>query len=135
LERPQKLALLTRALACLEWVDDHRGAIMVLRSSDFDQTGAKLEETENIVDVPQMVSTVQVVVLITQADTSNGDRSIRMSFRSKPGPGAIDVARLAQDFGGGGHARAAGAKTGGSIEDVVEKVKTLLSDAMTESAQ
>ena len=33
-----------------------------------------------------------------------------MSFRSKPGPDAINVIDLAAPFGGGGHARAAGAK-------------------------
>ena len=138
LERPQKLALLTRALSGLEWVADQRGAVMVLKASDFAQTGARTEETENIVDVPQVVATVQVVVLITQTQAGTDgspDGAIRLSFRSKPGPGAVDVAQLAQHFGGGGHARAAGAKTGEPLSDVVERVKSLLAKSIPPEAE
>jgi phosphoesterase RecJ-like protein len=45
--------------------------------------------------------------------------AIRVSFRSK---GAIDVSKFAEQFGGGGHARAAGAKIEGELEAVRERV-------------
>ncbi len=133
--RPEKLALQIRALESLKLHAAGRVALMVLSADDFIQTGAILEETERFVDMPQSVRSVEVVVLITQppphhtqapSATSSGapadGQTIRLSFRSKPGPNAVDVARLAGQFGGGGHARAAGAKVKAPLEQVVEQV-------------
>ncbi|MEX0778030.1 MAG: DHH family phosphoesterase [Phycisphaeraceae bacterium] len=141
-ERREKLALLTRALDSLELFADGAAALMTLRAEDFTETGAMLEETERIIDVPQIVSGVQVVALVTEPPppperppASTDDRgkgngkdpaAIRLSFRSKPGPGAVDVAKLASQFGGGGHARAAGAKIRGSLREVRNKVAAAL---------
>lgn len=125
-ERPQKLALLIRALDSLELVGDGRVAIMTLRAADFADTGALLEETERFVDLPQSVATVQVVVLVTETPPEHlEDRRsmIRISFRSKPGVHAVNVAKLAEQFGGGGHARAAGAKVAGSLADVLGRIR------------
>ncbi len=44
---------------------------------------------------------------------------IKVSFRSM---GAVDVADLAHQFGGGGHKKAAGASFEGSMADVEAKV-------------
>jgi len=129
--RPEKLALQIRALESLQWHADGRIALMVLRASDFIETGALLEETERFVDMPQSVESVEVVVLITQTPPNrkngkpvSGDQGqvIRLSFRSKAGIHAVDVARLAANFGGGGHARAAGAKVKESVDQVIKKV-------------
>jgi phosphoesterase RecJ-like protein len=140
-ERPAKLALLARAVQSLSLMADNRAAVMVLRAGDFAQTGALIEETEQLVDLPRAVGSVQVVALIVEppgtdhvgavtpahhdrpGHSREADRkAIRVSFRSKPGPHAIDVSALAQRFGGGGHARAAGAKVAEPLEQVVEQV-------------
>lgn len=130
-ERREKLQLLIRALDSLELLADGRVAIMTLRAHDFADTGALIEETERFVDVPQIVETVQVVVLITEpppslTEWSNGTPAAgqtRLSFRSKPGPDAVNVARLAEQFGGGGHARAAGAKLDTPVPVVQARVR------------
>jgi phosphoesterase RecJ-like protein len=127
-ERPEKLALMTRALDSLKMLSGGRLAVMVLRSSDFVETGAMLEETERFVDIPQMVSTVRVVALLVEppvggtSGSASDSPAIRIGFRSKPGPRAVNVARLAQQFGGGGHAQAAGAKVTGALDQVVSRV-------------
>ncbi len=137
-DRPQKLALLTRALQSLTLHEQGRVAVMTLRASDFAQTGAMLEETERFIDLPQIVQTVELVVLITEpppeARTTTPARraedklpgAIRVSFRSKPPmPGAddaVNVAQLAGKFGGGGHARASGAKINADWDEVVNTV-------------
>lgn len=133
--RPEKLALQIRALESMALHADDRVALMVLRADDFLQTGAMLVETERFVDMPQSVQSVQVVVLITQppphhkhgqvvtaTDDASNVPAIRLSFRSKPGPHAVDVAKLAGQFGGGGHARAAGAKVKAPLEQVIQQV-------------
>lgn len=141
-ERPEKLALLIRALDSLEMRADGRAAIMTLRSDDFKSTHALLEETERFVDVPQIVGSVEVVVLVTEPpaaakyeSTGDGQRretpAIRLSFRSKPGDDAINVADLAATFGGGGHARASGAKVEASLNEVLGKVRDAVDQAFS----
>jgi phosphoesterase RecJ-like protein len=133
-ERTQKLALLCRALDSLELVADGRIALMHLHAADFVQTGAWAEETERFIDVPQMVASVEAVVLAVETlpGDPNGAASrsegggVRLSFRSKVGPDAMNVAELAARFGGGGHARAAGAKLAGPLDAVLDQVRTAL---------
>ncbi|MEM6459000.1 MAG: DHH family phosphoesterase [Planctomycetota bacterium] len=124
-ERPEKLALLTRALQNLQLHGRGRAAVMPLRAIDFHQTGALPEETERLIDTPQMVSGIDVFVVVTEAVNDDGSPATRMSFRSKPGDNeaqAVNVAALAARFGGGGHARAAGAKVDRPIDDVLNQL-------------
>jgi phosphoesterase RecJ-like protein len=136
-ERPEKLALLTRALDSLKLLADGKAALMVLRGDDFQQTGALEEETERLIDIPQQIGTVRVIALISERTISNGMQArpqTRLSFRSKPGPNAVNVAELAHRFGGGGHARAAGAKVDAPLEDVVQRVSAALNEAVANGA-
>lgn len=128
-ERPAKLALLTRALDSLTLLAGGRAAVMHLTRQDFEMTGALQEETERLIDVPQQVASIQVVALITEStvETEDGPKPLaRISFRSKPrsagGPDAVNVADLAGELGGGGHARAAGAKLQAPIDEAVRRV-------------
>ncbi|MFA9477494.1 bifunctional oligoribonuclease/PAP phosphatase NrnA [Phycisphaerales bacterium AB-hyl4] len=130
-ERPEKLALLTRALDSLKLLANGQAAVMTLNSDDFLETGALEEETERLIDVPQQVGTIRVIVLVAEKRGNNEDDVItRLSFRSKPGEDAINVAELANRFGGGGHARAAGAKVPGPANEVVPKVEQALVDVL-----
>ncbi len=134
-ERVEKLALLTRAVSSLEVVAGGRAAVMTLTEADFEQTGAFEEETERLVNLPLQVGTIEAVVLAAESRGPDG-LITRLSFRSKPGrtriaAGAtldegVNVAELAQRFGGGGHARAAGAKAEGSAAGVLPLVRTAL---------
>lgn len=125
-DRPQKLALLTRALTAARTVADGRAIVMVLRAADFDETGAKAEETERLIDVPQSVRAIQVVALVVEQHGG----PVRVSLRSKPVADAINVSELAQRFGGGGHARAAGAKVDQPLEKVVESIVAAIEQQM-----
>ncbi|MFI4860455.1 MAG: bifunctional oligoribonuclease/PAP phosphatase NrnA [Phycisphaerales bacterium JB063] len=120
-ERVEKLALLIRAVGSLQLLADGRAAVMTLRSADFDETGALPEETERLIDIPQQVGTIQVIALISEVATPEGVQT-RMSFRSKHAPDAVNVSELAGQFGGGGHARAAGARLNEPADAVVPRV-------------
>ena len=130
-EKPEKLALMIRALDSLQFLAHHSAAMMIVRADDFADTGTDMRDTEQLVDIPQMVASVGLVVLICEPPRDGSgevDQRIRISFRSKPGPEAIDVNLLSGRFGGGGHARAAGAKIHAPLEQVVSRVRdTLLS--------
>jgi len=120
-ERPEKLALLIRAVGSLQLLAQGRAAVMTLRTKDFEETGARTEETERLIDIPQAVESIQAIALITEVKTDGGVQT-RISFRSKPGDQAINVSNLAGLFGGGGHARAAGAKIDAPVDDVLPLV-------------
>ena len=129
-ERPEKLALLTRALQSLTLHADGRAAVITLRQKDFDETGALPEETERLIDTPQMVGGIEVFVVVTEVPASEAapDGAARMSFRSKHAAddAAVNVADLAARFGGGGHARAAGAKVDRPVDQVLAELATVL---------
>ena len=128
-DRPEKLKLMIRALDSLQLHADNKVAVMSLRRNDFVETGALAEETERFVDIPQIVSSVQVVIMLTES--LDDSHLVRMSFRSKPGTEAVNVADLASAFGGGGHARAAGAKVAGrDLNDLLTEVTAAASAAV-----
>ncbi len=131
-DRPEKLSLMIRALDSLKLVAGGQGVVMTLTANDFETSGAMLEETERLIDLPQSVAGVGVVALITQppGDKPGHNSAVRVSLRSKPGPDAVDVAALAGQFGGGGHARAAGAKINASLDDVRQQVIAAMEAAL-----
>jgi phosphoesterase RecJ-like protein len=71
------------------------------------------------------VASVQASVLLVEQPEGG---PIRVSFRSK---GAIDVAQFAQQFGGGGHARASGAKINASLDEARELIVRRLAETIT----
>lgn len=98
----RKLELLREALATLE-VDEEAGiAWMVLPSSVDVRLSTTTEDYEGLIDHARSIEGTEVAVLFRE--TPEGETKI--SFRSN---GAADVNRVARDFGGGGHVKAAGA--------------------------
>ncbi len=115
-ERAERVALQTRAQDSLELLVDGRLAVMTIAKADFAETGAKPSDTENLINIPLQIRTVGVSILIMEpADGS----AVRVSLRSK---GGVDVARFAEQFGGGGHARAAGLKLQQPVQEVRDAV-------------
>jgi phosphoesterase RecJ-like protein len=113
---PGRLALEARALSSVEYARDGVVAIQSLTLDDFDQTGCSVEDLTNIVNRPMVVGRVRVSILL--AETKPGHT--KMSFRSKPtadGEEWTDVNRLAQQFGGGGHVFAAGARMSADLAE------------------
>jgi phosphoesterase RecJ-like protein len=121
--RAGRVRLQGRALSSLEFAAGGAFSIMRLRDHDFTETGAEMEESSGVVNMPMEVAAVRASVLAVE-DTANG--VIKLSFRSKPsGPdGAfVDVNELAARFGGGGHVHAAGAKQKGTLDEVIARVR------------
>jgi phosphoesterase RecJ-like protein len=106
-ERAERVALHTRGQQSLELLQDGRLAVIRLRKRDFEETSAGVLDTENLINVPLQIRTVEVSMLIVEPRDFG---PVRVSLRSK---GAVDVARFAETFGGGGHARASGLKLEG----------------------
>jgi phosphoesterase RecJ-like protein len=74
-----------------------------------------LDETEGFVNFPRSLKGVEVAVVFKEI----GPREYRVSLRSK---GAVDVAKVASTFHGGGHRNASGCSLSGDFSEVKEKV-------------
>ena len=126
-ERAERVALQTRAQDSLELLADGRLAVMTIRKEDFQQTRANVPDTENLINIPLQIATVEVAILITEP---LDDGPVRISLRSK---GQIDVARFAEQFGGGGHARASGLKISTNLADARDQVVAAMVESMRTS--
>lgn len=123
-ERAERVALQTRAQQSLELPLDGRLAVMQVRKRDFDETNANVGDTENLINIPLQIRTVEVsLLLIEPKDTG----PVRVSLRSK---GQIDVAKFAEHFGGGGHARAAGLKLDATLQAAHDRIVDAMLDRM-----
>ena len=85
---------------------------------------ADVPYTENLINIPLQIQTVQASILMSEPLEGG---PIRVSLRSK---GQIDVARFAERFGGGGHARAAGLKVSGNLQQAHDTVVTAMVEAL-----
>jgi len=119
-DRPERMMLLSRALASMELPAGGAIATMKLRLADFAETGARQDETENIVNEPMRMGCVEVSMLLVQTP-DDGGRCIRVSLRSR---GGVDVAAIARRFGGGGHVQAAGLRADEDIDTLAGKLVT-----------
>jgi len=116
---PEKLQLLAMTLQTLELYCDGRLAVMQITREMLAKSRAKRSHIENIVNEPQNIASVIAVILLVAQD----DGSTRGSLRSKE---KVDVNMVARQFGGGGHARAAGL----TIQDPLPIARKRIIDAM-----
>ena len=125
-EGPGRVRLLARALGSLELCCDGRLACMSLSAEDFTQAQASPSDTEDMVNEPLRIASVEVSVMLTQDEPG----SVRISLRSKS---QLNVAHLAERFGGGGHNRAAGAQLVGSLDQAKQKIISALTQELSHS--
>lgn len=112
---PSRLYLMTRMLDHLQLHAEGRIATQYILRKDFDETGASGPDTENLIDECQRIETVEVAALFTEL----ADGGFRCSLRSK---GKIDVRKIAQKYGGGGHTLASGVNLKESLETCVKNI-------------
>jgi bifunctional oligoribonuclease and PAP phosphatase NrnA len=94
-----KMLLLGAALANLR--RDGRIAWLWVTTSDMERTNAAEEDCEGIVNYAIGIAGVEVAVFLRELP----DHRVRLSLRSK---GSVNVATVAESFGGGGHENASG---------------------------
>jgi len=108
---PGRLALLRDALSTLEVDRDYGIAWISVPADALDRYDVSSEDLEGIVEHPRSISGTRLALFFRDL----GYGKVKVSFRST---GDVDVNRFARQFGGGGHAKAAGALIPGTMEDV-----------------
>lgn len=130
-DRPERLALMARALASLTLHHQGRVATMALTRDDLARSGAVAGDTGGLVDLPTTVASVRVSVLLTEQEPKGGQGPMtKLSLRSKGGEGTVDVNAVAGQLGGGGHTGAAGARVALPLEQARARVVELLGAAL-----
>lgn len=111
--------LLSHALRTLGRSECGRVAWISLTNQMLAESGARRDEAEGLIQYPRMIAGVEVAILFRELEPSGDAPAVRVSLRSRE---RVDVSALAQEFGGGGHERAAGFTLQGTLAEVHERV-------------
>jgi len=110
-----RLRMLRDALGTLE-VDAELGLAWLSVSADaMERYGLRSEDLDGVVEHARSIEGTRLALFFRDL----GYGKVKVSFRST---GEVDVNRFARTFGGGGHARAAGALIPGALADVQQRV-------------
>jgi bifunctional oligoribonuclease and PAP phosphatase NrnA len=120
-----KMLLLGAALANLQ--HDGRLAWLWVTENDMDRTHAEEEDCEGIVNYAIGIRGIEVAVFLRELR----DHRVRLSLRSK---GRVNVATIAEQFGGGGHENASGCTLDGPLPLAAERILQYLRGAMADAA-
>ena len=104
-----QLRLFGRVLDRLESTADGRIVWSTMADADVKATGSERAHSEGIIDLLSQSEVAEVAILFKEAGAAT-----RISVRTRPG--GVDATVLTGAFGGGGHARAAGASFDGPVD-------------------
>ncbi len=98
-------------------------AYICVKQDDFAQTGAVPADTEDLVNECLRIAGAECAFIAIEQK----NRQVKVSFRSKTD---VNVATIAEQFGGGGHKQAAGAILPGPLADALPRVLTAFTTAL-----
>jgi phosphoesterase RecJ-like protein len=90
--------------------------------SDYPATGAVPGDTEDLINYPRSVEGVEVALVFIEQPGGG----TKVSFRAK----AVDVSKVAERFGGGGHKLASGARTNDPLPQTRDAVLAAVEAAL-----
>lgn len=119
-----RLRLMGAVLHNLEYEGSGRAALAALTLKLLEETGATHDDIDGLINIPLTVKEIQAVAFFKEIAPDN----FRISLRSK---GDVDVNRVANAFGGGGHKNAAGCTLDGPYSEVRRKLVDELTRVLT----
>ncbi len=124
-ETSAKLKLLQHYISSLKLEAGGRICLGVLPLGIFEQLGATVEDTEGLVDYARSIEGVEIGVLIEERPGV-----IKASLRAKHSTYRMDT--IASQFGGGGHASAAGLNCADTLDSFYPKLVAALTRRLAE---
>ena len=97
------MELKKRAFRTLTVWDNNEVASVTLTGQDFEETGGSKADAEDVIEIPRSLIGNRVALFFYGSEDDNAET--RVSIRTRA---PLDATALAKQFGGGGHARAAG---------------------------
>ncbi len=110
-----RLQLTGLALSRLQLDSGGRIAYTEILRNDYAATGALPSDTEDLVNYTRSITGVEVGLFFMEQPRGG----VKVSFRSRA---RVDVARIAEQFGGGGHRLASGAVIEASLSEAKARV-------------
>jgi phosphoesterase RecJ-like protein len=108
------LKLLGRVLAQAQILPEANLIYSVITNKDLGETNTTMEETDNFIDYLRTVKAADVAVIFKEMS----DGTVKVSMRSK----RMDVALVAEKFGGGGHPNAAGFSSSKDTAEILQNI-------------
>lgn len=110
-----RMRLLGQALSSMEFHVGGRFCSMDVTQKMLKRAGATMDQSDEFAVFPRAIENVEVSALFRELEGEN----VKVSLRSKD---YVDVSAIAVKFNGGGHMRAAGFQTQGSLKKVKKMV-------------
>ena len=120
------LRLQSKVLSTLELFYEQHVAAQTMTKEMIAECGAMYEEADTLINIPLKSESIRVSLFFKENEAG----ILRCSLRSK---GNINVAEIAQSYGGGGHKTAAGFKSIWPLETIKQKVLDKLSPYFPEA--
>lgn len=117
-----RLKLTGLVLARLQLAHNGRVAHTEIRRDDYASTGAVPQDSEDLVNYTRSLGGVEVGLFFMEQPRGG----VKVSFRSR----RVDVARLAERFGGGGHRLASGAILETSLDEARRRVLSAVGEVL-----
>ena len=119
-----RLRLTGLVLERMQVVENGKVAYTELRRGDYEATGAVPQDSEDLINYTRSVAGVEVGLFFMEQPRGG----VKVSFRSRL---RVDVAKVAERFGGGGHRLASGATLDTTLEEARSRVLRAVADALT----
>lgn len=117
-----RLKLMGLVLDRLQTAENGQVAYTEIRQGDYQATGAVPQDTEDLINFTRSLAGVEVGLFFMEQPAGG----VKISFRSRE----VDVARVAEKFGGGGHRLASGATLSGSLEEAKNRILQVVREAL-----
>ncbi len=120
----RRVELMRALLNTLELTGEGRVAHWDLTMETREKLGLKPEDSEGLIDIIRGIDGVIVAIFFEELP----DGKVRISMRSKDA--RVDACHICMEFGGGGHALAAGIRMAGPLSEAKERVLEAVKHAL-----
>ena len=114
-----KLLFNAKSLNSVEFHANDQVAFLKFYEKDLESLGLNKDHTRDIIDTIMNIDTIEAALVAREI----APNEYKLSFRSK---GKIEVLKIAEEFGGGGHLYAAGSYAKGDLDDIKTKAVSYL---------
>lgn len=119
----RKLRILQRGIEKMKVCFDGKLTYTFISQRDLQETGAYIYDLDEIVNFIRDTKGVLASFIVKEQD----DNSYKISLRSK---GSLNVSKIAQKFGGGGHINASGLTYNGKLDEIIESLVKEIKNAI-----
>ncbi|MDQ0337306.1 phosphoesterase RecJ-like protein [Caldalkalibacillus uzonensis] len=117
------IKILKQALDTLTFAYEQQVALMSVSLEAIHQTGVDRDDIDGLVGYPSNIAGVKVGILLKEVEQGQ----VKVSLRSRD---TVNVAEIAQVFGGGGHAKAAGFTYRGTLAEAKQALLAKLEEVL-----